>query len=170
MDAVIPGMHAFAQSLRDVPGLGVILVGVVILATGIFVANIFGQWWLKQWTRIITRIPVVNSIYSSVKQVSDTLFAEGARGQRRELEPRSQHRQRADDGADGRGHEEGARGEVDERPRQLAEALEHPVHEAARVGCAEALGDFDRLVDRHGGHDHAQQRQPGPDRDRKSVV
>lgn len=75
LDAVIPGMHAIAESLRNVPGLGVVLVALVVLATGIFVANIFGQWWLRQWSRVITRIPVVNSIYSSVKQVADTLFS-----------------------------------------------------------------------------------------------
>ncbi|MEY3887356.1 MAG: hypothetical protein RL650_1448 [Pseudomonadota bacterium] len=75
LDAIIPGMHAIAVSLRNVPGLGVALVALVIFATGVFVANIFGQWWLRQWSRVITRIPVVNSIYSSVKQVADTLFS-----------------------------------------------------------------------------------------------
>ena len=55
--------------------LGVLLVAVVIFATGLFVANMFGQWWLRQWDRILVRIPVVRSIYSSVKQVADTLFS-----------------------------------------------------------------------------------------------
>jgi hypothetical protein len=75
LDAVIPGMHSAAESLRHMPGLGVILVAVVIYFTGLFVTNIFGQWWLRQWSKVITRIPVVNSIYSSVKQVADTLFS-----------------------------------------------------------------------------------------------
>jgi len=75
MDAVIPGMHVSAETLRHVPGLGVVLVAAVILATGMFVANMFGQWWLRQWGKLITRIPVVNTIYSSVKQVADTLFS-----------------------------------------------------------------------------------------------
>jgi len=75
LDAVIPGMHSLAESLRHMPGLGVILVAVVIYFTGLFVTNIFGQWWLRQWSKVITRIPVVNSIYSSVKQVADTLFS-----------------------------------------------------------------------------------------------
>lgn len=75
LDAIIPGMHGLAESLRHMPGLGVILVAVVIYFTGLFVTNIFGQWWLRQWAKVITRIPVVNSIYSSVKQVADTLFS-----------------------------------------------------------------------------------------------
>jgi len=75
LDAVIPGMHSVAESLRHMPGLGVILVALVIYFTGLFVTNIFGQWMLRQWSKVITRIPVVNSIYSSVKQVADTLFS-----------------------------------------------------------------------------------------------
>ncbi|MCE2857863.1 MAG: DUF502 domain-containing protein [Comamonadaceae bacterium] len=75
LDAVIPGMHELAESLRHTPGLGVILVALVIYFTGLFVTNIFGQWLLRQWSKVITRIPVVNSIYSSVKQVADTLFS-----------------------------------------------------------------------------------------------
>ena len=74
-EAMIPGLEVMADRLRHIPGLGVLMVAVVILATGIFVANMFGQWWLRQWDRLMTRIPVVRSIYSSVKQVSDTLFS-----------------------------------------------------------------------------------------------
>lgn len=74
-EAMIPGMAMVAGKLRQIPGLGVILVALVIFGTGLFVANMFGQWWLRQWDRIMIRIPVVRSIYSSVKQVSDTLFS-----------------------------------------------------------------------------------------------
>jgi uncharacterized membrane protein len=48
---------------------------VAMLLTGMFVTNIFGQWWLRQWDNLLNRIPIVKSIYSSVKQVSDTLFS-----------------------------------------------------------------------------------------------
>jgi uncharacterized membrane protein len=74
--AVLPAsMHESIEALRHVPGLGlVILVGSMLL-TGVFVANIFGQWWLSQWHRLMSNIPIVKSIYNSVKQVSDTLFS-----------------------------------------------------------------------------------------------
>jgi len=74
-DAVIPGVHLIAEKLRNVPGLGVILVAVVIFSTGVFMANMFGQWWVRQWDTLMNRIPVVRSIYTSVKQVADTLFS-----------------------------------------------------------------------------------------------
>ena len=74
--AVLPAsMHAAIEQLRHVPGLGVLALAGLMLLTGVFVANIFGQWWFRQWDRIIHKIPIVKSIYSSVKQVSDTLFS-----------------------------------------------------------------------------------------------
>jgi uncharacterized membrane protein len=73
---VLP-MAAYAplEALRKVPGLGLLVVALLLLATGVFAANIVGQWWLQQGSRILRRIPIVKSIYSSVKQVSDTLFS-----------------------------------------------------------------------------------------------
>jgi len=58
-----------------IPGLGVILTLLVVFATGVFAANIIGQRMVRFWERILARIPVVNSIYTGVKQVSDTLFS-----------------------------------------------------------------------------------------------
>ena len=63
------------EQLRHVPGLGVLALGALMILTGVFVTNIFGQWWLRQWDRLMGKIPIVKSIYNSVKQVSDTLFS-----------------------------------------------------------------------------------------------
>jgi uncharacterized membrane protein len=74
--AVLPeGMREGLETLRRVPGLGVVVLLLVLWLTGLFVANIFGQWFLGQWDRLLHKIPIVKSIYSSVKQVSDTLFS-----------------------------------------------------------------------------------------------
>ena len=74
--AVLPlGAHGFIESLRNVPGLGVIVLLVGLLLTGAFAANMVGQWWLAQGHWLLKKIPIVKSIYSSVKQVSDTLFS-----------------------------------------------------------------------------------------------
>jgi len=58
-----------------VPGLGVILTVLIVFSTGVLAANILGQRLVQFWEGILARIPVVNSIYNSVKQVSDTLFS-----------------------------------------------------------------------------------------------
>ncbi len=58
-----------------VPGLGVLLTLVIVLVTGLLTANFIGAKLVHWWHEILHRIPVVSSIYSSVKQVSDTLFS-----------------------------------------------------------------------------------------------
>ena len=74
--AVLPhSAYDWLEQLRKVPGLGVVVMLLLMLATGVFVTNIFGQWWVQQWDAVMNRIPIVKSIYSSVKQVSDTLFS-----------------------------------------------------------------------------------------------
>jgi uncharacterized membrane protein len=68
-----------------VPGMGVILTLLVVFLTGVFAANIIGQRLVYVWERVLARIPVVNSIYNGVKQVSDTLLAPGGQAFRKAL-------------------------------------------------------------------------------------
>lgn len=58
-----------------IPGLGVILTVLVIFMTGLATANILGQRLVLFWEAFLLRIPVVKSIYNSVKQVSDTILS-----------------------------------------------------------------------------------------------
>jgi uncharacterized membrane protein len=57
------------------PGLGVLLTALVIFLTGLLAANLIGQRLLRFWEALLNRIPVVKSIYGSVKQVSDSLLS-----------------------------------------------------------------------------------------------
>ena len=58
----------------DIPGLGVVLTVGVILGIGLLASNLFGRQFLKLWEVILSRLPFVNSIYSSIKQVSAPSF------------------------------------------------------------------------------------------------
>ena len=58
-----------------IPGMGVVLTLLVVFFTGLFTANIIGQRLVRYGEKVLARIPVVNSIYNGVKQVSDTLFS-----------------------------------------------------------------------------------------------
>lgn len=60
----------------QIPGLGVIFSVLIVLATGALAANIIGQRMVRWWEGLLNRIPIVRSIYSGVKQVSDTLFSQ----------------------------------------------------------------------------------------------
>lgn len=75
-----------------IPGLGVILTIVVVLGTGALAANLIGQKVLRWAELALARIPVVKGIYSSVKQVSDTLLAPGGQAFRKPLLVRFPHR------------------------------------------------------------------------------
>ncbi len=68
-----------------IPGLGAILTVVVVFATGILATNFFGARLVELWHHVLNRIPVVNSIYSSVKQISDTLFSSSGEAFRKAL-------------------------------------------------------------------------------------
>ena len=68
-----------------IPGLGALLTLVVVLLTGIFATNFFGAQLVELWHEVLNRIPVVNSIYSSVKQISDTLFSSSGQAFRKAL-------------------------------------------------------------------------------------
>ena len=57
------------------PGAGTVLTLLVIFLTGLVTANFVGQKLVRFWEGVLARIPVVKSIYYSVKQVSDTLFS-----------------------------------------------------------------------------------------------
>jgi uncharacterized membrane protein len=69
----------------NLPGVGTILTLVIIFITGVVTRNFVGNRLLMLWELLLKRIPVVNSIYSSVKQVSDTLFSSSGNAFRKAL-------------------------------------------------------------------------------------
>jgi len=68
-----------------IPGLGVVLFFAILLLTGAIAANFFGARLIVIWESVLGRIPFVKSIYSSVKQVSDTLLSEKGNAFRKAL-------------------------------------------------------------------------------------
>jgi uncharacterized membrane protein len=76
LGAVTPNSTAaLISQLRNIPGLGVVVLATTLLVTGALVSNVAGRWWLRQLDKLFTHIPIFKSIYNSVKKVSDTLFS-----------------------------------------------------------------------------------------------
>lgn len=71
------GMH--------IPGFGVLLALLIVLVIGAVASNFMGRKLVDWWDALLGRIPIVRSIYSSVKQVSDTLFSENGNAFRQAL-------------------------------------------------------------------------------------
>lgn len=64
------------NNIKSIPFISLFVLVAILLATGLFATNFIGQWWLRLWNSLLGRIPIVKSIYSTVKQVSDTLFSD----------------------------------------------------------------------------------------------
>ena len=69
----------------SIAGLGALLTLAVIFITGVIATNFFGQQLILLWEELLSRLPVVKSIYSSVKQVSDTIFSDSGNAFRKAL-------------------------------------------------------------------------------------
>lgn len=68
-----------------VPGLGIVLSVLVVLITGMVVANLLGRKLVEGWESLLNRIPLVRSIYSAVKQILETIFVAGGKSFRKVL-------------------------------------------------------------------------------------
>ena len=79
MDSMVNWLPSALQPTRwfgmAIPGSGLVLALLVVLVTGFLAANILGQKVVQLWDALLGRIPVVKTIYNSVKQVSDTLLS-----------------------------------------------------------------------------------------------
>lgn len=58
----------------NIPGLGIVLSVIVLLLTGVFVANIIGKQMVNYSERLLSRIPLVRTIYSASKSFVEVLF------------------------------------------------------------------------------------------------
>jgi uncharacterized membrane protein len=59
----------------NIPGIGAILTILIVFVTGLLTNNLVGNYVVRLGERLLKRVPVVSSLYGSVKQVSDTLFS-----------------------------------------------------------------------------------------------
>lgn len=67
------------------PGVGALLTLAMIFLTGLLATNFIGQKLVNWWDKLLSRIPVVNSLYKAIKQVSDTLLAPNGNAFRKAL-------------------------------------------------------------------------------------
>ncbi len=59
----------------SIPGVGVVLSVLVVFATGVIVAHFLGHHLVTAWESLLSRIPLVRSIYTGVKQVAETVLS-----------------------------------------------------------------------------------------------
>ncbi|MDR2625568.1 MAG: DUF502 domain-containing protein [Zoogloeaceae bacterium] len=69
----------------NLPGIGTVLTLGVIFVTGLLATNLIGQRLVRSWEQVLARIPVVNSLYNAIKQVSDTILSPAGNAFRKAL-------------------------------------------------------------------------------------
>ena len=62
----------------NIPGLGIILTIILIYILGLLVTNFLGKKIFELGEKVVKRVPVVNIIYSTLKQITDT-FTKGSK-------------------------------------------------------------------------------------------
>jgi uncharacterized membrane protein len=68
-----------------VPGLGVLLAVVLVLATGMIVANLLGRRLVAAWESLLSRIPLVRNLYAGIKQIMEAVLATDGKSFRKVL-------------------------------------------------------------------------------------
>ena len=61
-----------------IPGFGLLLITVVVLLTGVFVANFIGRFFVGSWESLLDRIPVVRAIYSAAKNFTEIVLSDSS--------------------------------------------------------------------------------------------
>ena len=62
-----------------IPGLGVVLAAVLVLTTGMIVANFLGKRLIAAWEHFLARIPLVRSLYAGIKQIMEAVLSTDAK-------------------------------------------------------------------------------------------
>ena len=76
MDGVFPSwLIPDVIEKSHIPGFGLLMAVLLVFITGVLAANFIGERLVLWWELLLNRIPIVRSIYSSVKQVSDTILS-----------------------------------------------------------------------------------------------
>jgi len=60
----------------DIPGLGIMLTVILIYILGVLVTNFLGKKIFNFGEKVVKKVPVVNIIYSTLKQITDTFTKE----------------------------------------------------------------------------------------------
>ena len=61
----------------DIPGLGIILTVLLVYILGLLVTNFLGKKIFDIGERLVKKVPIVNMIYTTLKQITDT-FTKGS--------------------------------------------------------------------------------------------
>ena len=62
----------------SIPGLGLIIMIIVLILIGFVAANFFGRILIRTGEQIVNRMPIVRSLYSGLKQIVETVLKQSS--------------------------------------------------------------------------------------------
>ena len=76
VNQMIPPQYSLDKFLPvTVPGIGLLILVVVLILVGMFAAGFMGRFFLRLGEWIVYKVPLVSSVYSVLKQVFETFFS-----------------------------------------------------------------------------------------------
>jgi uncharacterized membrane protein len=76
--------NILGQELRargiSVFGLGFVLLNVLLLALGWLATNFLGKRLFSLWDRVMHRVPLINKVYATLRQIAELLLGPGRAG------------------------------------------------------------------------------------------
>ena len=79
---VLHSVFGSGVAFLDQPGLGLLLLILVIFILGMFARTVLGKWAVKVGERIVRYVPVVRTIYGGVKQLLEAVMVGQQTGER----------------------------------------------------------------------------------------
>lgn len=78
VQSLFPAQNSWAQILFQVPGIGVIISLAVLIFLGLLLQNVVGNYFVHRWEKLFSKLPLVRSIFLTIKQVVDAFFGKNA--------------------------------------------------------------------------------------------
>tara|TARA_B110000003_G_scaffold113965_1_gene116594 strand:+ start:3113 stop:3757 length:645 start_codon:yes stop_codon:yes gene_type:complete len=77
---IIPAKYHYDNLLPiEIPGIGLLFVFVLLTFIGFLTAGLIGRFIIKLGERIISRLPIIRSVYGALKQIFESVLASSSK-------------------------------------------------------------------------------------------
>lgn len=74
--ALLPPKVAAHEFIPYIPGIGIVMLIALLILIGMFTAGFIGKFFVRLGDFIVSKMPLISSIYSLLKQLFETVFSQ----------------------------------------------------------------------------------------------
>jgi uncharacterized membrane protein len=78
VQSLVPSQYLWVEELFLIPGIGVLISLIVLILLGVLLQNVVGNYFVNKWERLFSKLPLVRTIFITIKQVVDAFFGKNA--------------------------------------------------------------------------------------------